>query len=113
MKRQGKEVLPDGGKPKKQYLRFYVSIPMNTKYLLFKYTWQYSLALVSLRVFGHFTKANTFFICYCSPFTVSCICQPPHSLLANTSNMQASRTGPCPASQRRSCPAFPEQFIAP
>lgn len=44
---QGKEVLPDGGKPKKQYLHFYVSILMNTKYLFFKYCWQYSLALVS------------------------------------------------------------------
>ena len=112
MGRQGKEVLPDGGKRKNQYLNFYVSIPVNTKYLLFKYSWQYSVALVSSRVFGHFTKANTFFSCYCSPFTVSCICQPPHSLLADTSNIQASQTGPCPASQRRSCPAFLEHFTA-
>jgi len=78
MGRQGKEVLPEGGKPKNQCLHFYLSISANIKYLLFKYSWQRSLALVSSQVFGHFTKANNFFICYCSPFPVSCICQPVH-----------------------------------
>lgn len=57
---------------------------MNIKYLLFKYSPWYSLASVSSWVFGLFTKANTFFICYHPLFTVSCICQLPHPSLANT-----------------------------